>query len=165
MLTKCGFCPADAHPYTDSRSGELDGRAPYQQPPPVMSFMRSDDQKEPTTYRRIYESGDARVRAVKAAAADRRIIAFGSNVTEDFVDGRLPSGPVGPPKGPIAGGHAMAIAGYDGDRFLVANSWGKGFQGHDAPPGFFWMDIDWLASDDVRDLWWAEHVPPYSEDP
>lgn len=163
VLSRFGFCPEDAFPYSDSREGELDERAPYQRQPPAMAFMRSHDQKEPTTYRRIHEAGDGRVRAVKAAIADRRVVAFGSTVSADFVEGRLPDGPVGPPTGELAGGHAMALVGFDGDRFLVANSWGEGFAHAGAPLGCFWMDVDWLTSSDVRDLWWAENVPPFSE--
>lgn len=163
ILARFGFCPAEAFPYSDSKEGELDGRAPFQMQPPSMAFMRSLDQKKGSSYHRIHELGDGRVRAVKAASADGRVIAFGSKVTEAFTDGKLGTGPVGPPTGDIAGGHAMAIVGFDGDRFLVQNSWGEGFQGHDAPPGMFWMDIDWLTSKELRDLWWAKHVPPYAE--
>ena len=169
ILNRFGFCPEEAFPYSDSKVGELDGKAPYQTQPPVMSFMRSFDQKSPTRYRRIFGTGSDRIQAVKAFLATQGVLAFGTEVSEDFVDNKLPlHGPVGPPTGPIAGGHAMTLCGYDGDGFLVANSWGTDWGGvgprMGAPPGYFWMDVDWLASDVVRDIWGAEHTAPYSED-
>lgn len=45
----------------------------------------------------------------------------------------------------VAGGHAMAVVGYDDARqaFKIQNSWGADF----ADDGFFWMDYDAFRSD------------------
>lgn len=151
-LNKFGFCPEDAFPYTDQ--GE-----PWRKLPPTAAFRAAYDQISPTDYRRIFTVGSARVDDIKRAVAAGYVVCFGTDVAQDFFgdDGKTP---ILPPVGKqIAGGHAMAVVGYDGDVFTICNSWSSGW----GDGGFCLFSADYLAWDGTRDLWLVEHAPKYSE--
>lgn len=155
-LNKFGFCPETLWPYTDQ------GPA-WKTKPALEAFRAAMDQRNsvavPTAYYRIYETGRARVDAVKMALAAGHCVAFGTDVSTDFCAGRIGTGPVSPPNDqPIAGGHAMCIVGYDGDVFDVVNSWGEGW----GWAGYWPMTADYLVWGPTEDLWIVEAAPYYS---
>jgi len=151
-ITKLGFPPESAWPYLD------DGDAFKQAPPPGV-VRQAYDQRAPTEYHRIYETGDARIVAVKRALAQGFLVCFGTLVSNRFCGDDLGRGPVLPPIGdPIAGGHAMCIVGYDPLSFDVVNSWGTGW----GAGGFWSMDPTYLEWDETQDLWIVESAPPFS---
>jgi C1A family cysteine protease len=148
-LNKFGFCPEDEWPYLIGRFAEM---------PPTNAFRKAFDQKDPTDYYRIHETGNERLDAIKRAIAVGLPVAFGTDVSRAFCDGEL--GKVWDhPTGEIAGGHAMVLSGYDGDVFDVLNSWGEGW----GDGGWGRMSADYVAWEGTRDLWVAKHAPPYSE--
>lgn len=154
VVTKFGFCPEDVWPYDVFR---------FTQTPPHTAFRAAFDQQAPTEYRKIFESGYARVDAIKQAIADDYLVVFGTDVSQPFVNGEWGYGdPLPPPVGMrIAGGHALCVTGYDGDNFEIVNSWGSGF----GDGGFFRMSADYLAWEQTRDLWIVKTAPAYSEAP
>lgn len=108
------------------------------------------DNKGLNSYQRIDTYGNARVQDVKLAIASGHPVEFGTDVSEAFCQ-NSPTGTVMPP-GPrdvIAGGHAMLIVGYDGDRFRILNSWGPSY----GDKGLFWMSAEYLTDPRTSDLW------------
>jgi C1A family cysteine protease len=84
---------------------------------------------------------------IKAAVATNGLpVMFGCTVYNSIFntgsDGMIPA-----PGGSVAGGHAMAIMGYDDakQRFLIKNSWGVGWGAN----GYGWL----LYSNDITDCW------------
>lgn len=159
-LNKFGLPPESAMPYVD------DGKS-FAKMPPGGALRAAYDQHSPTAYYRIDETGYARLDAVKRALAQGFLVPFGTLVSNDFCAGKLPDGGLvlPPVLGPIAGGHAMAIVGFD-DRgsaphFTVVNSWGEGWG--NADPGFWLMSPEYLMWTETTDLWLAEAIPAFSE--
>lgn len=150
-LLKFGFCRESIWPYSD-----LDGR--WRKMPSGAAFRAAHDQKNPTVYRRINETGADRLDAIKRAIAGGYAVCFGTDVDNAFCSNLLKE-PVRPPVGNIAGGHAMMVGGYDGDVFEICNSWGKGW----GDQGWVRFSGDYLAWDGTRDLWILEQAPRYSD--
>jgi len=96
-------------------------------------------------YYRIQSTGNDRVKAIQAALLKGYPVAFGTRVTEGFLDS---NGPVIVDKPSydqkFAGGHAMLIVGYDqrpgGLLFEVRNSWGTGYR----DGGYVWLTEDYI---------------------
>lgn len=95
-----------------------------------------------------YDINRDRVLNVKKALSSGYPIVFGTALDETFNNIKEHGLPMPPPSHSIIGNHAMVIVGYDRDKFLVRNSWGK-FWGND---GYFWMSQEWLNSSHVQDL-------------
>lgn len=151
-LTTLGYPRESDWPYSTAPGAFAEA------PPPGVSTA-AYDQRAPTEYHRIFETGADRVLAVKRALAQGYLIAFGTQVSDRFCADDLGSGPVDPPVGlPIAGGHAMCICGYRGDEFDVANSWGTGW----GDGGYWTMSADYLAWGETQDLWICQAAPPFS---
>src|SRR6185503_5134278 len=151
-ITKLGFPPESDWPYSDQ------GRA-FAEPPPPGVIRSAYDQRTPTEYHRIFETGADRVTAVKRALSQGFLVCFGSPVSVRFCSGDLGDDPVLPPiDEPIAGGHAQAIVGYDGDDFDVVNSWGDDF----GTGGFWTMSAAWVAWEQASDFWLVESAPQFS---
>lgn len=148
-LLKFGFCPENVWPYdtkmVNVRPGMSADRAAY-------------DQANPSEYRRIYESGDARLGVIKRAIASGFAVCFGTDVDSDFCSGLLAE-PLLPPLKNIAGGHAMLVSGYDGDVFTVTNSWSKNW-GNGGRCSFSGEYLTW---EKTRDLWILNKAPNYSQ--
>ncbi len=172
-LNQFGFCPESVWPYSDLEDGArlLEGmwkfdanldkaKAPFRRMPSGEAMSRAFDQRSPTEYHRIYETGYGRVEAVKHAISQGLPVAFGTLVSEPFCENKLGSQPLDPPTGlVIAGGHAMVIVGYDGDTFEVLNSWGTGF----GEGGYCQFSADYLAWSETSDLWTCVHSPVEGE--
>lgn len=152
-LNKFGFCPDTAWVYDD-------GPEKFRKMPSMAAISAAYDQRSPTVYRRIYDEGNSRLLAIKTAIATGYAVCFGTDVSVAFTQGDLGSEPLPAPIGqPLAGGHAMAIVGYDGDVFEIANSWGTGF----GDQGFCRFSADYIKWSGTRDLWIVEHSPLYSK--
>lgn len=129
----------------------------HKNPPAVSVYGKADPQRYDVEYRRIFETGNARVDVTKRLLADGYMITFGTDVSDRFVGGDLPDTPVEPPVGlSIAGGHALLVVEHDDDRFLICNSWGPNWwrQG-----GFCYFSADYLAWQRTRDLWIVRVAP------
>jgi hypothetical protein len=154
-VNKFGFPSEELWPYSDEQSGA----APmFTRMPSSAAFRVAFDQRSPTVYRRIFDEGAMRLVTVRRAIAAGHVVCFGTEVSQDFVDGRLGSEPLRPPSQDV-GGHAMCVAEYDGNTFGVVNSWGRTF-GHN---GWCTFSDDYIAWSGSRDFWIVENSPRYSE--
>lgn len=92
-------------------------------------------------YYRIWDSGAARLQAIKAAIWAGKPVVGGWRVTRAFT---RDAGPAleDLPTANIVGGHAMVIVGYDGDEFIVLSSWGPTWRDQ----GFVRMTADYVLS-------------------
>ncbi len=148
-LNKLGFCPEDSFPY------DLDVNST----PNQYALRAAFDQRAPTSYRRIFETGSARVDMIKRAIAAHHLVVFGTLIGEEMRN-PAPGAVLGIPVGPILGGHCMAVYGYDGDVFNVVNSWGMAW----SEDGCVKMSADRLAWPETQDLWTVEAAPlPFVE--
>ena len=151
-LVALGFPPESAWPYSDAPGA-------YAVPPPPGVVTAAYDQRAPTEYHRIFDTGSARVDAVKLALSQGFLICFGSPVSMRFAANDIGSGPLLPPiNEPIAGGHAQVLVGYAGDEFDALNSWGEGW-GHG---GYWTMSRDFLEWPELEDVWLVEAAPSFS---
>jgi C1A family cysteine protease len=123
--------------------------------PHVLAYKYAWDFRKLAAYYRIFETGEARVNAVRYALANGHPVAFGSPVDEAFLE-PYGEGTIGLPNpSKIAGRHAMTLVGYEpnpqdnGWRFRLQNSWGTDWRNG----GFAFMTEEWLKSSDVTDLW------------
>jgi hypothetical protein len=157
-----GFCQEKHWPHDHGTGPD----ARFRKKPARNARRLASDQKEKganTLYRRIYESGHGRIERIKDCVANDMLVVFGTDVDRSFVsDSFDPTVPLPPPRGDIAGGHAMCVAGYlPGDVFVIGNSyssrWGDG--------GFCLFSADYLADIVTRDLWVIEKAPWFSELP
>lgn len=156
-LNKFGFPPESVWPYDDNPDPKVGS---FAKQPGMRAMRASYDQVKPTEYRRIYETGEARLQVIKRALAQRQLVCFGTDVTERFCsNGYEPGEVIMPPEEgePIAGGHAMAIAGYDGNEFDIVNSWGTDF----GDQGFCTFDGSYLTSPVSRDFWIVRSAPRF----
>lgn len=163
VVTKFGFPTEDAWTY-DDRVVEEDGSpGKFTRDPGHGAYQAAFDQKEPTEYRRIFETGYDRVDVIKQAISQEHLIVFGTDVSRPFANGDAGNGkPLPPPVGlTIAGGHAMCLAEYDRDGAKGPNSWGEGF----GDAGWFYFSWDYIAWERTRDLWIVKRAPVYSEAP
>jgi C1A family cysteine protease len=121
--------------------------------PPWNSYMMSHPRKD-GMYVKIYDVGDKRVPAIKAALAASLPVVFGTDVSRAYLKS---DGPTEQPRPTIdeeiVGGHAQVIVGYDstpedGLLFEVLNSWGSDWRNN----GYIWMKEDYITWDSTRDL-------------
>jgi hypothetical protein len=120
--------------------------------PPWRAYNLGYGRREGSYYR-IFETGENRVSAVKAAILEGLPVIFGTSVNRDFL---LNNGShiVEPPSpsDPRAGGHCMLITGFyyssDGLLFEIKNSWGSDWR----DGGFCYFTEDYIRLPQVRDL-------------
>jgi hypothetical protein len=155
VLAEFGYPPESAMPYDVASFGKR---------PTVESWHRSVDQRTSggLCYHPIAEQGDARVRSVRQALSEGHLVAFGTQVSEEFCSSQPPA-LVELPTSRIAGGHAMCWTGFEAlegqrQRYRTINSWGAEF----GDGGFFWMSEEYVAWVYTQDLWIVRNAPHYS---
>ena len=140
----------------------------FEQRPSPDSWRQSADQRAvpAVSYHHIAEDSLSRVTTLQRALMDRKLVAFGTLVTDGFCFGNLQPVVQRPSReDAIAGGHAMVVCAYETDmltgrlRFRVANSWGEGF----GEGGFFWMDVDYLTWSETCDFWLVSRAVMFSD--
>ena len=158
-VCRAGFCPETAWPYDVSQFAQM---------PPPEAWREAIDQrgKIDINYHRIDQgvTGADLLQVIYQALTAGYLVNFGTLVTEDFCQGNLGTDPIKPPAPgqPIAGGHSMAIGGYDltaaKPYVLIVNSWGTGFgQG-----GFVKFDPTYLSWFETSDMWLVKAVPLFA---
>jgi hypothetical protein len=152
-LNKFGFCPETLWPYADH--GEA-----WKTKPALDAFRAAHDQRDrvaaPTAYYRIYDTGPARVAALKLALAAGHLVAFGCDVSDRFCAADFGDEPFDPTVGTIVGAHAEAAHSYDETGVEVVNSWGPDWHGTG-----HWR-ASWQSVQAWEDLWICEAAPYYS---
>ena len=154
-----GFPPETTWPYDVSVFGDK---------PPLEAYHAAIDQVavESVAYHQITESGQQRLDVIQQSLTAGHLVAFGTQVTEEFCStSPAPGTVIQKPTGASAGGHAMCWCGFEIDpatgrvRLRTVNSWGPGW----GDKGFFWMDCDYATWDETDDLWLVSQAPMYSE--
>lgn len=152
VLSKFGICREDIPAGQGGWPYEVD---PQTRKPkklyelPDLKSMRTATGHRIHSYYRISEEGDLRLDCILEALQANHPVVFGTEVDQAFVDLR-DEGPVGPPTGATAGGHAMLIVGHlSGPGFIIKNSWGKDW-GDD---GCCIMKPEYLSWGTTRDIW------------
>jgi len=154
-INDVGFAREKHFPYDPSKVSA---------PMPTKWFREAYDQRtlrrDPLRYWRLAKQGEALVRQSKLCVAAGIPVTFGTDVSNDFVDGNFdPNESLNPPnRASVAGGHLLQIVGYHQDNFLIestySDEWGAG--------GRCWFSADYLAWKRSRSFWAVEHVPEFS---
>jgi C1A family cysteine protease len=165
-INKFGFCAESVWPYNDNSDPEQ-GPTPFNHMPSAEAFRAAFDQRASAQnvqanvidYALIRETGDARVDAIKLAISQRHLVVFGTDVTEKFCSDMSANNgqPIEPPTDgkDIAGGHCMAIGGYDELSPKIINSWDTDW-GQNGWCRFSWDYIKWS---NTSDLWIVRRAP------
>lgn len=148
-LRKFGYPPESAWPYDPTDTGSPSDA--FRKAPSTTAVWAAYDQRAPVVYQRLGEEGADRIAALKRAIATGYPVCFGCEVSRDFSLGYVEE-TVAPPKVAF-GDHALIFAGYDGDRFLVLNSWSTGW----GDGGYCWFSPEYVMQ--TRDLWIVERAP------
>lgn len=162
-INKFGFCGEHAWPYSDNtQSG-----APFSHMPPADAFREAYDQRlsaqnlaaNVIDYALIRETGEARKNAIKLAVSQRHLVVFGTLITEGFCSDMSANNgePIAPPLDlkDIAGGHCMAIGGYDERGPDIINSWSEAF----GKKGWCKFTWDYMTWHETTDLWIVRRAP------
>lgn len=152
-IAKWGLPPEALWPYSDDSSPG----APFSRMPSPEAWQAAMDATIAFKMHRITSSGHDRVDDIKRALGQRRLVVFGTQVSEDYCGGNFdPTVPLPPPIGlTIAGGHCQVVIDHDGDTFRIGNSWGPDWQ--DA--GCARFSADYMAWDETNDLWVFDSAP------
>jgi hypothetical protein len=158
-ICRAGFCPESAWPYDVNQFAQL---------PPPEAWREAIDQrgKIDLNYHRIDQgvTGNDLLKVIYQALTAGCLVNFGTPVTNRFCSGDLGSDPILPPTDgrDIAGGHSMAICGYDltvaKPHLRVVNSWGKDFGDN----GFCNFDPTYFTWFETTDMWCCIVSPLYS---
>jgi hypothetical protein len=117
--------------------------------PPHRVYKAAYDRKGMRGYQRIV-MGD--LDGIRRALWGGSPVVFGMTVRESFLD-HTGDGLIDIDSGPIAGGHALCIVGYEGARFRIQNSWGTSWGAH----GFAWVSAERMKQ--ATDIWMADYDP------
>lgn len=90
--------------------------------PAVNAYRMAADGAHVKGWYRIYDDADGLLLAMKAAVFAGRPVVAGWRVNKAFLENRGPE-IVESPSGPMAGGHALVVTGWDGDNIEVLSSW------------------------------------------
>lgn len=149
-LNKFGFCPEYIMPYN---TVDFDKR------PSHAVYKAAYDQKDPTDYYRIEETGEERLEQIELAISNGYPVVFGTEVSKDFCMGININDVIDPPINlTIAGGHAMLIEGFEDKKYTILNSWSDEF-GND---GRIVFSADYIMWAKTQDLWVVKAAPQYS---
>jgi C1A family cysteine protease len=146
-LQKLGAPPETAWAFSDSML-RVNRR-------PAFNAYMSAHSRRGGGYFRISESGSDRVRAIKTALCAGLPVVFGTRVGKSFLESKGPKIIDRPPATEsIAGGHAMAIIGYEGHDehstlFEVVNSWTPEWRDQ----GFCQLTEQYITWTFTSDLW------------
>ena len=156
---RMGFPPESVWPYDVSQ---------FTMQPSQEAVWAAFDQrgKVDTNYHRIDTvSGSALLTVMKQNLTAGFLCNFGGPVTNAFCSGQIgttPDNPVVPPTGDVAGGHSMAVVGYDDTLarpvFKVVNSWGPDY----GDGGYCYFDPSYFASGAGQDMWTCRAAPRFS---
>lgn len=120
--------------------------------PSFVSYMRAHGRRGGQYYR-IFETGDQRILALKAAIYAGNPPVFGTLVGESFLDSNGPDIVDIPTHEKIVGGHAMAAIGWtdtpSGLLFEAANSWTRDYR----DDGFVWFTEAYMGWGMTTDVW------------
>lgn len=147
---RMGFPPESAWPFSDDPMR-------VNQQPDWRAFQAANDQRWGVDgYARINSDGNQRIEDVKRAVAAGHGVEVGSDIDQSFMDlgGNAVWGGV---RGPVLGGHAFLVTGYDSTSFTFVNSWGPGW----CRNGFGRFSYSALLAMD--DIWFSIVAPTYSE--
>lgn len=137
-LSRFGVCDENIWPYEPSKVHTV----------PSIKAMRQAVGHRIHSYYRIKQEGEDRLEEVVSALRAKHPVVFGTNIAQSFITLRG-EGPVSPPTGATAGGHAMMIIGYMNGLFLVKNSWGSGWGAN----GFCFMRPEYISWSQSWDFW------------
>lgn len=139
--------------------GQFSGRVNRR---PNWTAMRKAYPRRGGKYVRIYETGEARTKAIQQALLNGHDVAFGTRLGKSFLDGS--GGPLinkPPVTEKIVGNHAMLIIGWQhfGGKlyFRVLNSWGDDWR----DDGLCWMSADymeWVYTQDLHIIYGWERL-------
>lgn len=152
-IAKYGLPDEEVWPYDDNTSPG----APFSRMPPPEAFWAALDAKFSFTQHRITSTGYDRVDDVKRALAQRRLVVFGTDVSEDFCAGNFDATvPLDPPVGQtLAGGHCRAYVTSLAGGVRVVNSWDTDW----GDGGYSVDSYDYVAWDQTNDLWVFDSAP------
>jgi intein/homing endonuclease len=163
-ISRLGFPPETLWPYSDDSTSP---NAPFRTMPSTEAYDGAYDQRatgNTVAYYRLDDGDVTRVQDVQRAIAAGYVVVFGTNVSQNFCQGNLGTGPIAPPIGlQIAGGHCMCLAEYDTSpsgivTFGVVNSWGSSF----GNGGWVEFSSDYVAWSATNDLWICEYAPLFA---
>jgi C1A family cysteine protease len=157
-LVEHGLPPEYFWPYSDDSSpGAL-----FTKMPGWSAMQAAFDQSAVSQprYFRIFETGVARVEAVRQAISQGHCVVFGTSVSEQFCS-QDPGGQIiQPPVSlPIAGGHELLLAEYDQASFGVVNSW----SGSWGQAGWCRFSPEYIEWDQSSDFWICDTTPTFSQ--
>jgi len=155
FLNSVGYMPEDETVNGYDVTLFTEGPTPAEQR--LMSDQRDKGEGQ-VGYYRVFESGAARVRALKQALSNHIIPVLGTETTQEFLDyeGGILKRPTSVQG--TTGGHAFYLCGYDEDCAYVPNSWGRGY----GEEGFLRLSWDYITWEETRDIWCVERAPYYS---
>ena len=144
-LVTQGVCDESLWPYDDNQ----DGKNLFEQKPPETCYAAA--LKDLALQ---YQSPDQNVTNLKTVLAGGLPIAFGIVVYESFESDAVAQSGIVPMPGAgeeQLGGHAVLLAGYNSDSFLVRNSWGSQW----GAEGYFWLPNAYVTDPDLAFDFWA----------
>jgi C1A family cysteine protease len=141
-LAKFGDCPEKEWPYVVAKFAEK---------PPANCFKDALKYKA-VQYQRVVRS----LAQFKGCLASGYPFVIGFSVYDSFESDAVAKTGVMPMPGPaekMLGGHAVLVVGYDDSeqRFIVRNSWGKGW----GQAGYFTMPYAYLTEANLSDDFWT----------
>ena len=119
---------------------------------PLWKADAMSHQRRNGKYYHIFDVGDSRSTAIKAAITDGYPVGFGTQIGESFRSGGLNVVDI-PNSEKILGGHAVLCVGYRADPnfgtlFKILNSWGPDYK----EGGYVWFTEEYMQWTSTRDL-------------
>jgi len=123
--------------------------------PPISAYTEAEDNQILQYFRLTTGS----LAEMKTCLADGYAFSFGFSVYDYFQSAKMAQTGIlylPRPKEKLLGGHAVLAVGYNEKqrRFLILNSWGKGW-GLPKMPGFFTMPYEYITNPDYADDFWT----------
>lgn len=122
---------------------------PTNKQPSYAAHRAAFSHRGPRGYYRITEHD---LDGIRRALASNKPVVFGLQIGVSFFDNDGPN-TIDTDRGGFVGGHAMALVGYDRDRFQLVNSWGTRWRAN----GFAWLTERRMA--EAHDVWAADFDP------